>query len=160
MKRTIRKGLFETNSSSVHSLCVKVGSKIDTNIDHIYFDVGEFGWECEIWESTNIKASYINTLIRDCNLEEKFYPRIKEVLAKHNITCEFNTEKTDFYVDHSFEHIELLYDIFETDEKFLTFLLGEGAVITDNDNGGFSEIDCDPISDFKGKGYEVYTSNN
>ena len=43
MKRQIRRGVFETNSSSTHAICIAKG---DYNLSkHIDFTIGEFGWE-------------------------------------------------------------------------------------------------------------------
>ena len=45
MKRQIRRGTFETNSSSTHAICI---AKDDYELkDHIDFHTGEYGWECK-----------------------------------------------------------------------------------------------------------------
>ena len=45
MKRQIRRGCFETNSSSTHAICI---TKADVNKEdlpsHVTFTHGEFGW--------------------------------------------------------------------------------------------------------------------
>lgn len=56
----IRKSVFETNSSSTHSICVahtddyKVPKKL-------HFGFGEFGWERRTLRSTKQKANYLYT---------------------------------------------------------------------------------------------------
>jgi hypothetical protein len=56
----IRQGVFETNSSSTHSICI--AKKAELNIPkHVYFDFGEFGWECDTLRSLSKKASYLYT---------------------------------------------------------------------------------------------------
>ena len=39
----IRNGVFETNSSSTHSICIP--KKTSIKRDSIYFGIGEYGWE-------------------------------------------------------------------------------------------------------------------
>ena len=60
MKRQIRQGVFETNSSSTHAICISKDhdtSKLKLP-DSVSFDHGEFGWECRklrhVWEKSII----------------------------------------------------------------------------------------------------------
>lgn len=68
MKQQIRKQLFETNSSSVHSLVVDPGGmeksklKQDEN-GYIHVKYGEFGKEFEIYNTQEDKLSYIISLM-------------------------------------------------------------------------------------------------
>ena len=47
MKTKIRKGLFETNSSSTHSIVIgNNGEDVQSNLpEEVYFHGGQFGWE-------------------------------------------------------------------------------------------------------------------
>ena len=54
--RQIRNGVFETNSSSTHSIAIP---RSCNNINYISFHIGEFGWE---WEEAN-PADYFYTAI-------------------------------------------------------------------------------------------------
>lgn len=41
--KTIRKGVFESNSSSTHSICISKNPVVDVRNKHVYFGSGEFG---------------------------------------------------------------------------------------------------------------------
>lgn len=58
----IRKGCFETNSSSTHSICI---SKLkDYKIPSaLYFKLGEFGWESRVYFGARDLASYLYTAL-------------------------------------------------------------------------------------------------
>lgn len=64
MKRVIRDCVFETNSSSIHSLYIKgkLGkNKLKMKNGYIMADFGEFGKEDKIYLSQNAKLSYLLT---------------------------------------------------------------------------------------------------
>ena len=56
MKRQIRSGVFETNSSSIHSIAIPRSCKA---VDSVSFSIGEFGWE---WDEADA-ANYLYTAI-------------------------------------------------------------------------------------------------
>lgn len=83
MKRQIRRGVFETNSSSVHSITITKNS-IDTNkmvINSdglIEVDVGEFGWGVERHGDQYTKLSYLAMMAletegSECETVEQFF---------------------------------------------------------------------------------------
>lgn len=94
MKRQVRRGVFEANSSSTHAICISKNHDT-SNLklpDSVSFDHGEFGWECRklrhVWE----KASYLYEAILGTYCEngaKEKLEHIKEVLNKHNIECDF-----------------------------------------------------------------------
>lgn len=45
MKRQVRRGTFETNSSSTHAICITKSEYRHNSFSHIDFEIGEFGWE-------------------------------------------------------------------------------------------------------------------
>ena len=64
MKRTIREEVFESNSSSVHSLYIKgkLGkNKLKMKDGYVITDFGEFGTDEHIYMSQNDKLSYLIT---------------------------------------------------------------------------------------------------
>lgn len=70
MKITIRKNVWETNSSSVHAIAVP---KKNIDLDEtgnfgsfVYFNHGEFGWEHAVYGDVNSKASYLYQAIFEC----------------------------------------------------------------------------------------------
>lgn len=70
----VRKGLFETNSSSTHSISIRGKKKLDkSNLpicsknNKVEGKFGEFGWEIESYTSQETKLSYLLTLIAEIN---------------------------------------------------------------------------------------------
>ena len=57
--KTIRKGIFETNSSSTHALVISNNDVM--NIESpLVFRFGEFGWEFEEYSCPEDRASYLS----------------------------------------------------------------------------------------------------
>lgn len=123
MKTQIRRSVFETNSSSTHSISIV---KEPTNIHFpttMEFNVGEFGWEWKIYSDYRSKASYLYTAILyntclDSNTElidgkqkcrdmvKEKLNKIKNALSKYGIKCIFHPFqiKTYNYNDYSNGH--------------------------------------------------------
>ena len=138
----IRKGLFETNSSSTHSIVIgNNGEDIYSDLpEQVYFEGGEFGWEHEVYNDVESKASYLYTSIVWCDMLE-YIDKIKEILAKWNVEAIF--EKLDkngnftswSYVDHGGENVELVKQLCENEELLMNYLFSKGSFVeTGNDN--------------------------
>lgn len=153
----IRKGVFETNSSSTHALVV--GSKLDT--DDLPSDVvltgGEYGWYGEDLVTVLDKANYLLTMINSvysipsvdysfkaglATVEDfentvkknKYYTEmLKNCLEKRlgYIEIEYNE---DSYIDHGDAWISDLPDIFKNLDKIL--FNRDSYIVLSNDNGG------------------------
>lgn len=54
--------MFETNSSSTHSICITKSDVLDIP-SSVYFTTGEFGWSHQKLNSVKEKASYLYTAI-------------------------------------------------------------------------------------------------
>ena len=178
MNRQIRRGVYETNSSSCHAIAISK-TPINTNKlpDHVTFTHGEFGWESEEYHDTWSKAAYLYEAIYSCfeddnNVQEKL-DHIIEVLGSYGITCEFEpNERNEYgycngYIDHGYETIDFVNEVLEDDNKLLTYLFGNSFIITGNDNDdGYS--DRMYYEDSKGYGelksefddYEVFEKGN
>ena len=94
MKVQIRRSVFETNSSSTHSISIIKKSNIDEYPDKVIFGKGEFGWEFDIHYDTTNKAEYLWEAITSCywNKIDKVNNAINfitETLVKHNIKALF-----------------------------------------------------------------------
>lgn len=98
MKRQIRKSVFETNSSSMHSLTVMPNGNMDDLIvdeleNKVITEFGEFGWGEDIsYRDAATKLSYLMTMIielnHDCISVEEFYKledfkRVNEVVSNY-----------------------------------------------------------------------------
>lgn len=116
MKLQIRKGVFETNSSSTHALCICVNDVVDfAKIKQDYKKViivegGEFGWEFDVYYDVQTKLDYMFTMItKCCNNEDvalKLMNKMKALLKSIGVTIRYrfdivtikhSTTSSDYY---------------------------------------------------------------
>lgn len=146
VRRQIRAGVFETNSSSVHSIAIpKNISKRDIP-GFMSFDVGGFGWDFEEVSPVD----YLYTAMFELSDTEKDFDekltRLKTVLKDADIGFNFSAPevKTTFcnkpvfymyggYIDHPEELRNFVDDLLDDKDKLIRFLSG-GLVFTGNDN--------------------------
>ena len=140
--KTIRNNVFETNSSSSHSLCISEG----TLDDMIYPDEegkiklvgGEFGWGYEEYNDALTKANYCTVafLNHESNLE-----MLKEVIIEHTkceevvILAELYNYRSLYnsYIDH--QSIGEAADNIHSKEDLKNFIFNSNSkLIIDNDN--------------------------
>lgn len=138
--KQIRNNVFETNSSSTHSIAIP--RNLTNKIHTIYFHVGEFGWG--YYEED--PADYLYTAIYDTSktineVEEKL-SIIKNILEENNIECNFEEVRCeeyngylshDGYIDHGYELKDFVDRLLNDGDKLVRFLSG-GLVFTGNDN--------------------------
>ena len=142
--RTIRKSVFETNSSSTHSICIS--KKMPKNFPkEITFKAGKYGWEIdEVFDT----ASYLYTALANESTQlETDLAHIASVLEKHGIEYYFKPvqmqfdpyskklEVSDVWIDHSNQLSDFLRDIMSDDDRLLRFLCApDSKILTGNDN--------------------------
>jgi hypothetical protein len=144
MKRQVRKNVFETNSSSTHSICI---SKKPVNIDTdrvIRFEIGEYGWEHGCVDATD----YLYTAIMSFNDRDELLKKMTDILDKNNIKYylgkaeisksgyddEGYTCLDNGYIDHVSETREFVDTILNDEAMFMRLLFGDSCVYTGNDN--------------------------
>ena len=142
MKRQIRSSVFETNSSSTHSIAI---SKAPVVIGKsIHFGIGEFGWE----NDTADTADYLYTAILyvySSEVAEEKLEHLKRILDKHDVYYQFEEPKywigssghtylDNGYVDHGNELTEFLDIILSNEDLLMRYLFGDSTVYTGNDN--------------------------
>lgn len=104
MKRQIRTGVFETNSSSCHSVSItrdKEITQIDTleytDDDKAIVHFGEFGWGVDTFNDSSTKLNYLMTMAAETSkvpdsIEEFFdsedFHLIEDAVKSHNPDCE------------------------------------------------------------------------
>ena len=161
--RTIRRGVFESNSSSTHSIAIPKNCG-ETN--YISFHIGDFGWG---WEEVN-PADYFYTAIYETSnteseVEEKL-KTLKDILDSHNIEYYFGNAETHFYahddhcylsldngyIDHGGELTDFVNELLNDGDKLVRFL-SRGLVFTGNDNSDteeqcFIERDTEYLDDY------------
>lgn len=159
MKRQIRRGVFETNSSSTHSFTHgNTYNNIVVNDEDncVHTDLGEFGWEIETYYDSATKLAYILLAAAsftghsfwyfgDTGFDEMLesfketeeYKRIEEAVRNY-MNCDgiVVDEDSEGYIDHQ----SLEYDSFDNwlDDTGATsvedFIFGSVVLHTDNDN--------------------------
>ena len=150
MKRQIRRGCFETNSSSTHAICI--AKENYTKGDYIEFEIGEFGWEFDTYNDLHSRASYLITAIFNSNKDyaDEKLQQLKDILDSNNIeyvipepnveSWEYNGEtryyyNIDGYIDHVGETREFVEAVLSDSDRLMRYLFGDSMIITGNDNG-------------------------
>ena len=132
----IRRNVFETNSSSTHSMAIPQGDAKFPK--HINFCLGEYGWETDSVDP----ASYLWTAICYNYPEdiEKYRNKLSEICGKYKIDSNYQMPKYDGYnfmeygyIDHGYELNDFINMLFEDDNKLIKFI-SHGLVFTGNDN--------------------------
>jgi hypothetical protein len=171
----IRSGVFETNSSSTHSIAIPKNCSV---IDGIYFRIGEFGWAFEEVDP----ADYFYTAIFEVSeTEEEMKDRLeqlKKILNDNNVFYKFGKAEShiwhdeysgkdyfcldDGYIDHGSELREFVDDLLNDGDRLIRFLSG-GLVFTGNDNSdsnGFISRDEEFIEDYDWRSNTWFKSKN
>ena len=90
----IRQGVFESNSSSCHSICISKTPVKNCDNRTINFRLSDFGWSEETCYNTE---DYLYTAIVCSNLTpievEMYLDKLKKILDKHNIHYSFEPYK-------------------------------------------------------------------
>jgi len=140
MKKTTRNNVFETNSSSTHSLCISnTRNVLDCSDARMYIRLGEFGWEHERYHGAYEIASYVYTGAL-YNKDYELVKLMKEILPN----CEFENPGVKFYyIDHGNELQELFEEFKKNPNKLLNFIFGKKSfIVTGNDNSD-ERISCE-----------------
>ncbi|MBO7691480.1 MAG: hypothetical protein J6T10_02460 [Methanobrevibacter sp.] len=143
----IRRNVFETNSSSVHSIVVCNEALEDNHAPFVFFQLGEFGWSMDVLDDTWERASYFYTAA--CALYgHDVRNEIINLLEPLGIDCTFNDVNPPVYttyenyrfldnggIDHVDECKEFVDTLMNDGEMLARFLLDDRSfVVTGNDN--------------------------
>lgn len=163
--RQIRKGTFETNSSSVHSICI---TKEMTNValpESLYFGFGNFGWEWDCHDTPEIKAAYLHTAIYELYKDvevKKLVGNLSDILSKYGVKTEFaEPPKTCKYfnmgyIDHVEDLNEFVTDVLSDETRLIKYLFSvDSFILTGNDNDDeMLAKACDFIPNYECEMYE------
>ena len=142
--KVIRKGVFETNSSSSHSISISGEDDYyfaEEEINELVITYGEYGWGYEVLSTINDKLSYIVTMIKE-KYDEKYLDWLKD-LVKEYLGAELKIEKLNGfyekgYIDHQSHNIldeYFLNNKEEFKEKMKDLIFNNKySIIIDNDN--------------------------
>ena len=154
--KKIRHNVFETNSSSTHSICVAKDKNVSIP-PIIYFNIGQFGWEENTLDSIQEKASYIYTACL-YNQDNEALDSIKKILQENMIEAVFEEVKMKHYktldkegneviksypetgyVDHGGNLYNFISHVAYDKELLFNYLFSPlSFVLTSNDNYGAS----------------------
>ena len=148
----VRNGVFETNSSSTHSLCISKKEVVDKPL-HMEFHLRYFGWE----EGEYDPSDYIYTAIIAHDVWHKgdeWLPRLRSFLIENDVTwCFDNPEDMrdewgyDFGIDHENEIFPAIDKLLDDHDMLARALFNkESVVYTGNDNIDWDD-DNPPMSD-------------
>lgn len=170
--KQIRIGVFETNSSSVHAICIATNpEKLDTP-KMMATDFGEFGWEWDRIDTPNEKLSYALTALFDAHYNDYNFvvdkvKQLKDWLnedgIKYSAWSTMSVSEAVFgkglywdedywhhdgYLDHGGEAKEFVDYVFASKDNMWNFLFSdESFVLTGNDNsesdGHYNAINAD-----------------
>jgi len=141
-----RNNVFETNSSSTHTLVI---SKDTPNVlpSSIRFSIREFGWEVDQYDDMQTRADYFYTAA--CQLlQHDIYNWLEAELGKYGIEVEYNISGRPLYwisdnyacldnggIDHVDELKEFVDKCMSDSDYLLRWLFGvTSRLYTGNDN--------------------------
>ena len=154
----IRQGVFESNSSSCHSICISKTPVKNCDNRTINFRLSDFGWSEETCYNTE---DYLYTAIVCSNLTpievEMYLDKLKKILDKHNIHYSFepykvvHSEYGDYCtcerenscrvgIDNAGEVLPLVDKLLDDENLLMRYLFGDSVIYTGNDNS------CEPDS--------------
>lgn len=140
--KVIRRGVFETNSSSTHTITIAPGEilppdtlPVEDGVCRIY--PGEFGWDIwDYWDAAT-KASYALTFAYQTKSEERLKLLKEVVQAETGLPVEFVEAGDKFYargyIDHQSDSV--CAPAFVSKEALRAFIFNPKSKLhTDNDN--------------------------
>lgn len=131
--------MFETNSSSVHSICISKKPVGNVKGKKIVFYLGEYGWE----NSADNTADYLYTAIMCRYNSEELLDKLKSILDKYEIDYTFQPEDKAsrwWGIDHSEDTIDFVNAVLEDEDLLLRCLFNDDSVVyTGNDNCGSND---------------------
>lgn len=140
--KKIRSGVFETNSSSSHSISLGKESEksllqtITPNYDgKIILVGGDFGWDWEKFNDAETKANYCAQVIHDYYADNSHrLAMLKRVIREQTKACDVEILSIETgYVDHNSKGKEK--PIFESEDSLRNFIFNpESWLFTGNDN--------------------------
>lgn len=134
-----REGLWETNSSSVHAICLHKQKNLAIP-DYVYFGLDDITDEYEDWDSLQRKANYMNTIMYMCMSKTDYLQerkRIKGILKKHDVEsewaeCKWGKNGYPYYDDYNIKDScsDVILDVIIKDETILLqYLFGNNSQI-------------------------------
>jgi hypothetical protein len=151
----IRQKLFESNSSSTHSVVIDSSSEVYRSITpddkgEITLDGGRFGWEWRKYSDPLTKANYCAVYAKNVVQDERLISRLIGLIKSHTGASHVNIViDDDSDIDH--QSHDTAKDVFASDDSLKNFIFGRDSILyTGNDNN-------DSPPNFYGKAGAKYT---
>lgn len=151
--RQIRTGVFETNSSSVHSICIANDmpdmDKWRGTVLRVKGD--DYGWSMEELADPESRMSYMYTAFMSQFTFEEVQNRLTEVFREYDIELDFEEPRyrhskysgIDYYdcnIDHAYELADFIQATWNDSSTMLSFVFGEKSFVhTGDDNTYWDE---------------------
>ena len=154
MKRQIRCSVFETNSSSTHSIAISKKPVVPNRTVH--FGIGEFGWANDVVSIED----YLYTAILIQDNAEELLEKLKDILVKRSITYVFEEPRyvtftwcddkflANGYIDHGNETIDFILAVLNDEDLLMRCLFGDSCVYTGNDNQDADLSGCNIANEY------------
>lgn len=169
--RQERRCVFETNSSSTHSICITKNRNSELAYPtSLRFRCDEYGWGFERLNTPEDKASYLYSSflsVYEKKDAEKAKSEIWQMLGSVGVECEFDEAVYHNYdsgtycvnasVDHAGadDHAKFVNSVIRNKGRLLRYLFSEQSfVLIGNDNG------CDEIDIVADYPHEEYYKGN
>ena len=142
--KQIRSNVFETNSSSTHSIAIP---RSCGKISGTAFQIGEFGWSFNEVDPADYFYTAIYETSSSMEQVNDRLSRLKEILENNDIDyafeevdCEERNGYISFggYIDHGDELNDFIDELLDDGDKLVRFL-SCGLVFTGNDNSNTEE---------------------
>lgn len=143
----IRTSVFETNSSSTHSICISK-NPVDAYGKSINFNLGYYGWE---YDECCASDYFYTAILCAYGIEEREQKlkQLKDILDSYNVSYIFEEPKLDSwgnydcYIDHSYETREFVEKVLSDEDMLMRLLFNNNSVVyTGNDNEEFDYAHC------------------
>lgn len=155
----VRNGVFETNSSSTHSICIS--RECVEPGDYISFHIGEFGWTNDEVSA----ADYLYTAILESDDWQEKLDKLKNALDDNNVSYDFEEPQWECnesgycflvngYIDHWSETQEFVNEVLNNDDMLMRLLFGNSFVYTGCDNWDEENPKCYAASDTYWEDYQ------
>ena len=172
--KQIRKGCFETNSSSVHTIAICKTNELSIP-GSVSIRCNNYDCENNKLYTTEDKLNYLITALvemRDNGLISQseycdYFITVTNLLEKFSVVYTFKAS-LNYGIDHILQLYSFITDLFKDNDRLIHFLFNDNSVIiTGSDGSEFNEfVTEDNFTNFLENGftdigdYEIYIKDN